>query len=60
MQNLKKFRKKNIFISGGAGIIGKHLVHKLLDINAKLLVGDIKKCPKDFVGKVKYLREDFI
>ena len=54
MQNLDKFKNKNIFISGGAGIIGKHLVQKLIDINANLLVGDIKKCPKNFIGKVKY------
>ena len=58
MQNLNKFKNKNIFISGGAGIIGKHLVQKLIDVNANLLVGDIKKCPKNFIGKVKYLRKD--
>ena len=58
MQNLEKLNNKNIFISGGAGIIGKHLVQKLIDINANLLVGDIKKCPKNFIGKVKYLRKD--
>jgi carbamoyl-phosphate synthase large subunit len=58
MQNLDKFKNKNIFISGGAGIIGKHLVQKLIDNNANLLVGDIKKCPKNFIGKVKYLRKD--
>jgi carbamoyl-phosphate synthase large subunit len=58
MQNLEKLNNKNIFISGGAGIIGKHLVQKLIDINANLLVGDIKKCPKNFIGKVEYLRKD--
>ena len=56
MQNLNKFKNKNIFISGGAGIIGKHLVQKLIDINANLLVGDIKKCPKNFKKRFKYIK----
>ncbi len=58
MQNLGKLKNKNIFISGGAGIIGKHLIQKLIDVNAQILVGDIKKCPKNFIGKVKYIRKD--
>ncbi len=58
MQNLDKFKNKRIFISGGAGIIGKHLVQMLIENNAKILVGDIKKCPKIFLGKVKYFKKD--
>ncbi len=58
MQNLDNFKNKRIFISGGAGIIGKQLVQMLIDTNAKILVGDIKKCPKFFLGKVKYFQKD--
>jgi carbamoyl-phosphate synthase large subunit len=54
MQKLTNLKNKRIFISGGAGIIGRELVFKLLELKAKIFVGDIKKCPKDFVGKVKY------
>jgi carbamoyl-phosphate synthase large subunit len=58
MQKLTNLKNKRIFISGGAGIIGRELVFKLLDLKAKIFVGDIKKCPKDFIGKVKYRTGD--
>ena len=58
MQKLINLKNKRIFISGGAGIIGRELVFKLLELNAKIFVGDLKKCPKDFAGKVKYRTGD--
>ena len=51
-------RNKKVFVSGGAGIIGQQLVKKLIHLNAKILVGDLKKCPKSFVGRVKYIKRD--
>ena len=36
MQNLDKLNNKRIFISGGAGIIGKELVRLLSKLNVKL------------------------
>ena len=39
MQSLDKLKNKRIFISGGAGIIGKELVKLLLDLNVKFLLG---------------------
>ena len=58
MQNLNNLKNKKIFISGGAGIIGKQLVKKLLQLNAILLIGDKKKCPNLFKNKVKYIKKD--
>ena len=58
MQNLNNLKNKKIFISGGAGIIGKQLVTKLLQLNAILLIGDKKKCPNLFKNKVKYIKKD--
>jgi len=45
---------KRIFISGGAGVIGTALVELLLGQGADLFIGDLKPCPKNWLGKVKY------
>jgi|TARA_Y100000389_G_scaffold204396_1_gene256700 carbamoyl-phosphate synthase large subunit len=58
MQSLNKLKNKRIFISGGAGIIGKELVKLLLDLNVKIFVGDLKKRPKEFTKKIIYRRGD--
>ena len=58
MQSLKKFKNKKIFISGGAGIIGKELVKKLCGINNKIFVGDFKTKPKCFGKNIKYRKGD--
>lgn len=50
--------KKKIFISGGAGVIGSALVEKLIEAGAEIFVGDLKPCPKEWVGKVKYWQGD--
>ena len=52
------FKNKRVFVSGGSGIIGKHLVNKLIKLKAKVLVGDIKPCPNEFVSKIIYRQGD--
>jgi carbamoyl-phosphate synthase large subunit len=51
-------RHKRIFISGGAGVIGTALVNDLLEEEAILLVGDLKPCPKEWIGKLQYRQGD--
>lgn len=47
-----------IFVSGGTGVIGTHLVNMLLEAGADIFVGDLKSCPKEWLGKVKYRQGD--
>lgn len=49
---------KRIFISGGAGVIGKALVESLLKEGVELFVGDLKPCPIDWKGKLRYRMGD--
>lgn len=49
---------KKVFISGGAGVIGKELVPKLLSKGAKVLVGDLKERPINWPSSVKYIKGD--
>ena len=49
---------KRIFISGGAGVIGRELILLLIKKKADIYVGDLKPCPKEFKGKVKYRQGD--
>ena len=58
MQSLNKYKNKKIFITGGAGIIGKELVQILEHVNASILVGDKKPKPKEFSNKIKYRKGD--
>lgn len=51
-------RNKRIFISGGAGVIGTALVELLLKAGADLYVGDLKFCPREWLGKLKYRQGD--
>jgi carbamoyl-phosphate synthase large subunit len=46
--------KKRVFISGGAGVIGNALTHKLHAQGAHLLVGDLKPHPHNFPRDVRY------
>ena len=43
-----KLSKHRIFISGGAGVIGKELVKILYHEGAKLFIGDLQQKPKSF------------
>jgi carbamoyl-phosphate synthase large subunit len=58
IQNLDNIKNKNIFISGGSGIIGKELVKKLISLGANIAVGDLQKCPAEFLKKIKYIKKD--
>lgn len=49
---------KRVFVSGGAGVIGTALVNRLLEEGADVFVGDLKPCPKAWLGKVKYRQGD--
>lgn len=51
-------QNKRVFISGGAGVIGTHLVDALIRAGADIFVGDLKPCPKAWLGKVKYRQGD--
>jgi carbamoyl-phosphate synthase large subunit len=49
---------KRVFVSGGAGVIGTALVNRLLEEGADVFVGDLKPCPKPWLGKLKYRQGD--
>ena len=51
-------KNKNIFVTGGAGIIGQSLVRLLKQENTKILVADLKKKPQDFGEGVSYREGD--
>ena len=50
--------KKKIFISGGAGVIGRSLVQLLLKNKYNIYVADLKDQPEEFKGKVYYRKGD--
>ena len=41
-------RNKKVFISGGAGVIGRELISLLIRAEAEVFVGDLKPCPSEF------------
>ena len=41
-------KNKRVFVSGGAGVIGRALIPMLVNAGAKVLVGDLECIPKDF------------
>jgi carbamoyl-phosphate synthase large subunit len=51
-------QNKRIFVSGGAGVIGKALVDLLISQGAEIFVGDLKPCPKQWIGKIQYRQGD--
>ena len=52
------FKGKRVFISGGAGVIGKEMVQKLSAQGAVVIVGDLKSKPVEFSNEVIYRRGD--
>lgn len=50
--------RQRVFISGGAGVIGHALVSLLLKEGADIFVGDLKPCPIEWQGKLKYRQGD--
>jgi carbamoyl-phosphate synthase large subunit len=49
---------KNIFVTGGAGVIGQQLVPMLLEAGHNVFVGDLKEKPSSFSSDVNYLKGD--
>ena len=51
-------KNKKVFVSGGAGVIGRELISLLINEGADIFVGDLIPCPENFKGKVKYRQGD--
>ncbi len=51
-------RNKRVFVSGGAGVIGRELVKKLVFEGAIIMVGDLVEVPTDMPKEVYYRRGD--
>lgn len=49
---------KRVFISGGAGVIGRALVPMLIDLDAKVMVGDLEEIPLEFSPNIIYRQGD--
>jgi carbamoyl-phosphate synthase large subunit len=52
------FKGKNIFISGGNGVIGNELVKILFEKGANIFVGDLKPRPLNWPHNIKYRQGD--
>ena len=51
-------KNKRAFVTGGAGVIGTVLVEKLIEQQFDVFVGDLKPCPKKWLGRVRYRQGD--
>ncbi len=51
-------KNKRVFVSGGAGVIGREMIPKLVSMGAIVLVGDLKEKPREFPAEVKYRQGD--
>lgn len=49
---------KRVFVSGGAGVIGREMIPRLLSYGAEVFVGDLKPCPSNFTGNIIYRQGD--
>lgn len=49
---------KKIFVSGGAGVIGRSLVPMLVDLGAEVMVGDLEEIPMEFPRNIIYRQGD--
>lgn len=47
-----------VFVSGGAGVIGRELVSRLYAQGHRIIVGDLQDRPKDWDGSIEYLHGD--
>lgn len=47
-----------VFVSGGAGVIGREMIPKLVARGATVMVGDLKSRPGDFPSGVQYRQGD--
>ncbi len=55
---MSAFAGKRVFISGGAGVIGRELVSLLHQLGARIWVGDLGPRPESFPTAVAYRRGD--
>lgn len=55
---MNSFKNANVFISGGAGVIGTSLVDRLHKEGARLFVGDLKPRPKGWPEDIIYREGD--
>jgi len=51
-------KNKKVFVSGGAGVIGREMVKKLVDKGAIVMVGDLEDIPDDFPENIIYRKGD--
>ena len=51
-------QNKRVFVSGGAGVIGRELVKRLFHAGAELFVGDLKQKPSDWPTAIRYRQGD--
>ena len=51
-------KNKRVFVSGGAGVIGRELVRKLVRQGNTVMVGDLMPSPEDFPSEVIYRQGD--
>jgi carbamoyl-phosphate synthase large subunit len=49
---------ERVFLSGGAGVIGRELVPRLVALGAEVWVGDLKRRPDEFPPQVHYRQGD--
>lgn len=53
-----QWRNKKIIVTGGAGVIGKELIKKLIEKRAKIRCFDIASEPHEFSSKIEYYQKD--
>lgn len=51
------FQNKSILVTGGAGMVGRALTSKLLDLGAKVTIADLH-CPSDLEPEVNFVNKD--
>ncbi|RKX53658.1 MAG: hypothetical protein DRP50_05565 [Thermotoga sp.] len=52
------WKNKRVLVTGGAGVIGRELIEKLLKKRAVIRCFDIAPQPRSFLGKVEYCQRD--
>lgn len=55
---MNSFKGKRVFISGGAGVIGRELIQLLVADDAIVMVGDLVAIPENYPTNIYYRRGD--